>query len=86
MIGINPGPGTAGGLWALTFGAMGNNGNPNTLYFTDGINPNPVTGAADGFFGAITSVPEPSTWAMMLVGLAGLGFAARRRRSPLAID
>ena len=25
------------------------------------------------------SVPEPSTWAMMLVGLAGLGFAGFRR-------
>jgi PEP-CTERM motif len=25
-------------------------------------------------------VPEPSTWAMMLVGFAGLGFAAYRRR------
>jgi hypothetical protein len=26
------------------------------------------------------SVPEPSTWAMMLVGLAGLGYAAVRRK------
>ncbi len=25
-----------------------------------------------------TSVPEPSTWMMMLVGFAGLGFAGRR--------
>jgi hypothetical protein len=28
-------------------------------------------------------VPEISTWAMMLLGFAGLGFAAYRRRSPL---
>ena len=28
---------------------------------------------------ALTTVPEPSTWAMMLVGLAGLGFAGYRR-------
>jgi hypothetical protein len=28
------------------------------------------------------SVPEPSTWAMMLVGLAGLGFARLARRAP----
>ncbi len=26
-----------------------------------------------------TSVPEPSTWAMMLLGFAGLGFAGYRR-------
>jgi hypothetical protein len=26
----------------------------------------------------VGSVPEPSTWAMMLIGLAGLGYAALR--------
>jgi hypothetical protein len=26
-----------------------------------------------------TSVPEPSTWAMMLLGFAGLGFAGYRK-------
>ena len=26
------------------------------------------------------AVPEPSTWAMMLIGLAGLGFAGLRRK------
>jgi hypothetical protein len=29
--------------------------------------------------GSITAVPELSTWAMMLVGFAGLGFAGYRR-------
>ena len=29
----------------------------------------------------VTSVPEPSTWLMMGIGLAGLGAAARRRRA-----
>ena len=28
---------------------------------------------------AAISVPEPSTWAMMLLGFAGLGFAGYRR-------
>ena len=28
----------------------------------------------------LSSVPEPSTWAMMLIGFAGLGFAAFRGR------
>jgi hypothetical protein len=27
------------------------------------------------------AVPEPSTWAMLLIGFAGIGFAAYRRRS-----
>ena len=62
------------------FGGGGPSGNPLTLYFSDGIN-----GEKDGLFGAIT-VPEPSTWAMMLLGFGGLGFlAARRRRSLLAL-
>jgi PEP-CTERM motif len=34
----------------------------------------------------LTAVPEPSTWAMMLLGFGGLGYAAyRRRRTPVAI-
>jgi hypothetical protein len=28
--------------------------------------------------GSITAIPEPSTWAMMLLGFAGLGYAAYR--------
>jgi hypothetical protein len=27
-------------------------------------------------------VPEPSTWAMMLLGFGAIGFATRRRRQP----
>ncbi|MBL8587519.1 MAG: PEPxxWA-CTERM sorting domain-containing protein [Methylobacteriaceae bacterium] len=38
-------------------------------------------GIYDQYFGNIqTGVPEPSTWAMMLVGFAGLASAVRRRR------
>jgi uncharacterized protein (TIGR03118 family) len=78
-IDVNPGAGnTAGGLWDLMFGGGGPSGNPGTLFFTDGIN-----GEADGLFGSI-SVPEPSTWAMMVVGFGGLALlAARRRRMSL---
>src|SRR5262245_52845764 len=55
---------TPGGLWALTFGGAGNDGSPNTLYFTDGIN-----GEHDGLFGAITSVPLTSEPPAPKVGL-----------------
>jgi PEP-CTERM motif len=30
--------------------------------------------------GIAAAVPEPSTWAMMLLGFAGLGFAFRQSR------
>lgn len=33
----------------------------------------------------ISAVPEPSTWAMMLLGFAGVGFMAYRRKSKLAL-
>ena len=88
---INPGSGnTAGGLWALEVGTGPNNGFPNTLFFTDGIN-----GEKDGLFGSlvfatngvppVTGVPEPSTWAMLLLGFAGLGFAFRRSRRRMSL-
>ncbi|QIK79897.1 PEP-CTERM sorting domain-containing protein [Sphingomonas piscis] len=31
-------------------------------------------------FGVVAAVPEPSTWAMMLVGFGGVGFSMRRRK------
>ena len=34
---------------------------------------------------AVSGVPEPATWAMMLVGFGGLGAALRRRRTTLAL-
>jgi uncharacterized protein (TIGR03118 family) len=45
---VDTGGVSPGGLWSLEFGVGGNNGNPDTLYFTDGI-----AGEADGLFGAI---------------------------------
>jgi hypothetical protein len=32
--------------------------------------------------GYVQAVPEPATWAMMLLGFGGIGFAMRRRRQP----
>jgi hypothetical protein len=33
----------------------------------------------------VTAVPEPSTWAMMILGFAGVGFMTYRRRRVAAI-
>jgi hypothetical protein len=33
-----------------------------------------------------TGVPEPATWAMMLVGFAGIGLMIRRRRQPALLQ
>ena len=43
--------------------------------------------SADAFESAnfsIAAVPEPATWALMLVGFGGVGFAMRRRKSKVA--
>ena len=80
-IAIDDGGQSPGGLWSLAFGGGGNDGNPETLFITDGLN-----GETDGLLASITTVPEPSTWAMMLVGFGGLAlFAARRRRPAVAV-
>jgi hypothetical protein len=45
--------------------------------------PNTGLGSYGQFFEAdaqVHGVPEPSTWALMLIGFAGLGFAAYRRQ------
>ena len=34
----------------------------------------------------VNGVPEPSTWAMLLIGFAGLGFAARYRMARASAD
>ena len=75
---IDPGAGnTPGGLWGLIFGNGGNGGDPNVLYFADGIN-----GETDGLFAAISAVPEPSSLLLLVAALsplsAGYGIARRK--------
>jgi uncharacterized protein (TIGR03118 family) len=69
------------GLWGLTIGnGSAAGGSLNTLFFTAGPN-----GESDGLFGSL-AVPEPSTWAMLLLGFGALGFAAyRRTKTPIGI-
>ncbi len=73
--GTNGNPLAIDGLWGLRFGnGAAGGGSLSSLYFTAGPN-----GESDGLFGSLTAVPEPSTWAMMLAGFAGLAFAAYRQ-------
>jgi uncharacterized protein (TIGR03118 family) len=73
--GADGNPRVIDGLWGLTVGnGSAAGGSLGSLYFTAGPN-----GESDGLFGSL-AVPEPSTWAMLLLGFAGLGFAAYRRR------
>jgi hypothetical protein len=39
-----------------------------------------ISGTPNGPF-PVAGVPEPSTWAMMILGFAGVGFMAYRRRN-----
>ena len=69
---------TAGGLWALMFGNGGNGGDPNTLYFTDGID-----GETHGLFGAIQT-PLPGALPLFATGLGAFGLLGWRRKKKAA--
>jgi hypothetical protein len=57
-----------------------------THYYPIGTSGRATTGAYtlvfDGVGSVQTGVPEPATWAMMLFGFGGLGYAMRRRSAP----
>lgn len=76
VLGADGNPVAIDGLWALMNGNGGSGGNPNTVYFTAGLN-----GEQDGLFGSLSAVPEPSTWALMLLGFGAVGVLVRRRRN-----
>jgi outer membrane lipase/esterase len=83
-IGANPG---AFGLTNVTdaCGAPSNGCDPATAEYWDGIHPTAAAHLliADAFV-AVATVPEPSTWAMLILGFAGIGWVAYRRASKLA--
>ena len=73
-------PFSATELWALSFGSgVGDGGSQDVLYFTAGLDNN-----ANGLFGAISSVPEPSSAVLGLiaVGMAAGGWQLKNRRNP----
>jgi uncharacterized protein (TIGR03118 family) len=68
------------GLWDLSFRSVGSGFDPNTLFFTAGID-----SEVDGLFGEIQVAPEPATLSSMLLALAlGAGAVLRSRRSTQA--
>jgi hypothetical protein len=58
------------------------NGNPSGILSTSASND--VNAEFNGTYSIteVAAVPEPSTWAMMILGFCGLGFMASRRRGP----
>ena len=62
-----PDPGSSSGL-ADTFGLINTGGNQPAISHIS-------------FWNATAPIPEPSTWAMLLFGFGGIGFAMRRRKS-----
>jgi uncharacterized protein (TIGR03118 family) len=75
LLGSDGKPIVEGDLWALVNGNGGPGSNVNGVYFTAG-----VMDEAHGLFGVL-SVPEPRTWALMIVGLGLMGASLRTRRN-----
>lgn len=69
---------------SLTFTALTNSA---TIQFdTAGLNIGGYDVGVDKIaLTAVAGVPEPATWAMMLIGFGGIGAAVRRRRKPLSM-
>jgi hypothetical protein len=83
-------------LWSGTFGKSG----ATEIDSTSGIGPDLIdpikggnyfieiedTGASKALVsGSISVVPEPAAWAMMILGMGGMGVLLRRRQAPQAI-
>jgi PEP-CTERM motif len=75
----------------ITFGTTTSNSGPSgTLGASPCVACTPIdvpfaadvtNGGATGPIGAVSAVPEPSTWAMMILGFLGVGFLAYRRKN-----
>ena len=68
LLSANGAPIAIDGLWELAFGGGGESGPTNALYFAAGID-----NESHGLFGSISAVPEPTTWALMLLSVTAMG-------------
>ena len=80
---------TPGGLFSYTFTDVALAGGVNIF----GINltalaPGFTSGGASYSFSALTAggIPEPTTWAMMILGLGGVGASMRRRKQAVRVN
>ena len=73
--------------FALSTRASGSGGTP-AFFAADITTTKPNSDPTTGDVGALTltpAVPEPSTWAMMILGFMGIGFMAYRRKGQASI-
>jgi hypothetical protein len=68
---------------SLSFLATWQDGDPFRMYSTIGY-ATPIFGGTVSV-SQVAAVPEPSTWAMMILGFAGVGFMTYRRRKTAAL-
>ena len=67
-------------LYTLLFNNVSGN-----LAFSD-LGPSDFQGTLLADVSVSSAVPEPSTWAMMILGFVGLGFMAYRRKNQMAFN
>jgi hypothetical protein len=71
-------PAARGGRDSFYYGAIHGAPHTDATAINSPLNSGPAIGRPVGRFGPVTPVPEPSQWAMMLAGLALVGFIVRR--------
>lgn len=87
--GSNPSASTGPNFFISFYDQFGNlgalSGNSGVIAFDDGGNPTDSDYDDLVVRFTVSAVPEPTTWAMMLLGFAGIGLLAYRRKSKLAL-
>jgi hypothetical protein len=71
-------------MYTISFGNIGTLNSIDLISNSDPSLGEPFIAGLTGAF-VTSAVPEPSTWAMMILGFCGLGFMAYRRKDKLAL-